>query len=171
MKLNWLFLTLFKSGHAPKAPGTVGTLVSLPFGVALLMFFGSQTLFMLSILITLIAIKAIDKHEASCETHDDSRIVIDELVGMWIALAIAPGIAFGINDLGNMSNGLAVQIVLSFIFFRIYDIKKPSLIGRIDREAKGGWGVMGDDILAGFAAGVSAALSWQLILKLSNVMA
>jgi len=165
MKLNWLFLTLFKSGHAPKAPGTVGTLVSLPFGVAILMFFGSQTLFMLSVLITLIAIKAIDKHEASCETHDDSRIVIDELVGMWIALAIAPGIAFTMNDLTLWSNGIAIQIILSFILFRLYDIKKPSLIGRIDRETKGGLGVMGDDILAGFAAGISAALVWQIVLK------
>ena len=170
MKLNWLFLTLFKSGHAPKAPGTVGTLVSLPFGIAILMFFGSQTLFMLSVLITLIAIKAIDKHEASCETHDDSRIVIDELVGMWIALAIAPGIIFGMGDLGNMSNGIAIQIVLSFIFFRIYDIKKPSLIGRIDRETKGGWGVMGDDILAGFSAGITTALVWQGILKIQTMM-
>ena len=170
MKFNWLFLTLFKSGHAPKAPGTVGTLVSLPFGVALLMFFGSQTLFMLSILITLIAIKVIDKHEASCETHDDSRIVIDELVGMWIALAIAPGIAFTMGNLGNMSNGIAIQIVLSFIFFRIYDIKKPSLMGRIDRETKGGWGVMGDDILAGFAAGITTALVWQGILKIQTMI-
>jgi len=165
MKYNWFFLTFFHSGLAPKAPGTVGTLVSLPFGVAILMFFGSQTLFMLSILITLIAIKAIDKHEATSDKHDDSRIVIDELVGMWIALAIAPGIAFSMADLGVMSNGIAIQIVLSFIFFRLYDIKKPSLIGRIDREAKGGWGVMGDDILAGFAAGITSALVWQVILK------
>ncbi len=170
MKLNWLFLTLFKSGHAPKAPGTVGTLVSLPLGVAILMFFGSQTLFMFSVLITLIAIKAIDKHEASCETHDDSRIVIDELVGMWIALAIAPGIAFGMGDLGDFNNGIAIQIVLSFIFFRIYDIKKPSLIGRIDRETKGGLGVMGDDVLAGFAAGITTALVWQGILKIQTMM-
>ncbi|MDP3588567.1 MAG: phosphatidylglycerophosphatase A [Sulfuricurvum sp.] len=165
MKLNWLFLTLFKSGHAPKAPGTVGTLVSLPFGVAILMFFGSQTLFMISVLITLIAIKGIDKYEATSHEHDDSRIVIDELVGMWIALAIAPGIAFTMNDLTLWSNGITIQIILSFIFFRIYDIKKPSLIGRIDRETKGGLGVMGDDILAGFAAGISAAIVWQLILK------
>jgi len=165
MKLNWLFLTLFKSGHSPKAPGTVGTLVSLPFGVAILMFFGSQTLFMLSILITLIAIKGIDTYEASSGIHDNQKIVIDELVGMWIALAIAPGIAFGLGDLGVMSNGIAIQIGLSFIFFRIYDIKKPSLIGRIDREAKGGWGVMGDDILAGFAAGITTAIVWQGILK------
>lgn len=171
MKLNWTFLTLFYSGHAPKAPGTIGTLVSLPFGVAILMFFGSQTLFMLTILITLIAVKSIDKHEAFNETHDDSRIVIDELVGMWLALAIAPGVIFGVNDLVNIDNGLAVQIVLSFIFFRIYDIKKPSVIGRIDREAKGGWGVMGDDILAGIAAGISSALLWQIFIKLPTMAA
>jgi len=89
---------------------------------------------------------------------------------MWIALAIAPGIVFGMGDLGNMSNGIAIQIVLSFIFFRIYDIKKPSLIGRIDRETKGGWGVMGDDILAGFSAGITTALVWQGILKIQTMM-
>lgn len=166
MNLQWLFLTVGYSGLAPKAPGTVGTLVSLPFGVAILMFFGSQTLFILSILITLIAIKSIDKYEAESGTHDNGNIVIDELVGMWIALAIAPGIVFGFTDLGTWNNGIALQIVLSFIFFRLYDIKKPSLIGRIDREAKGGWGVMGDDILAGFAAGISAALVWQGIVKI-----
>lgn len=163
--MNWFFLTLFYSGHSPKAPGTVGTIVALPIGVAFLMFFGSQTLFMLSILITLIAIKGIDRYEASSGIHDNQKIVIDELVGMWIALAIAPGIAFGLGDLGVMSNGLALQIFLSFIFFRLYDIKKPSIIGRIDREAKGGWGVMGDDILAGFAAGITTAIVWQIILK------
>lgn len=163
--MNWFFLTLFYSGHSPKAPGTVGTIVALPIGVALLMFFGSQTLFMLSILITLIAIKGIDRYEASSGIHDNQKIVIDELVGMWITLAIAPGITFGLGDLGVMSNGLALQIFLSFIFFRLYDIKKPSIIGRIDREAKGGWGVMGDDILAGFAAGITTAIVWQVILK------
>lgn len=167
MNFQWLFLTVGYSGLAPKAPGTVGTLVALPFGVAILMFFGSQTLFILSILITLIAIKSIDKYEARTVTHDSSNIVIDELVGMWIALAIAPGIAFGLNDLGDWKNGIFLQIALSFIFFRLYDIKKPSLIGRIDREAKGGWGVMGDDILAGFAAGITTALVWQIVLNVS----
>lgn len=165
MNFQWLFLTVGYSGLAPKAPGTAGTLVALPFGVAILMFFGSQTLFILSILITLIAIKSIDKYEAQTATHDSSNIVIDELVGMWIALAIAPGIVFGFNDLEDWNNGIALQIALSFIFFRLYDIKKPSFIGRIDREAKGGWGVMGDDILAGFAAGITTAIVWQVILK------
>lgn len=163
--MNWLFLTLFKSGHSPKAPGTVGTLVSLPFGVIILMYAGSQTLLLLSILITLIAIKTIDNYELQSGIHDNQKIVIDELVGMWLALAIAPGITFGWGEISQWNNGIAVQIVLSFVFFRLYDIKKPSLIGRIDREAKGGWGVMGDDILAGFAAGISAALVWQLLLR------
>ncbi|MFZ2968052.1 MAG: phosphatidylglycerophosphatase A [Sulfuricurvum sp.] len=170
MRLNWFFLTLFYSGHAKKAPGTVGTLVSLPLGVIVLMFLGSQTLFMLSVLITLIAIKGIDKHEAIVQTHDDSRIVIDELVGMWIALSIAPAVTFTLGELTTLSNGIALQIVLSFLFFRGYDIAKPSLIGRIDREVKGGLGVMGDDILAGFAAGITTALVWQVILKLQPLL-
>lgn len=166
MKLNWFFLTLFYSGHSPKAPGTVGTLVSLPIGIVILIFLGPQTLFLLTLLITLIAIKSIDRYEAVSGIHDNQKIVIDELVGMWFALSIAPGIAFSIGDLGTFDNGIAIQIALSFIFFRLYDIKKPSIIGRIDREAKGGWGVMGDDILAGFAAGITTAIVWQGILKI-----
>ena len=164
MDFRWFFLTVGYSGLSPQAPGTVGTLVALFPGIAILAYFGSQTLFLLALLLTLIAIKAINVREAQSGIHDDSRIVIDELVGMWLALSIAPGAVFGWSDLTALHNGLAIQIFLSFIFFRLYDIKKPSLIGRIDREAKGGWGVMGDDILAGFAAGISAALVWQLLL-------
>lgn len=170
MKLNWFFLTLFYSGHSPKAPGTVGTLVSLPLGVAVLILLGPQTLFLLTLLITLVAIKTIDLYEAQSGIHDNQKIVIDELAGMWFALSIAPGIMFTVDDLSLLSNGIAVQIILSFIFFRIYDIKKPSIIGRIDRNTKGGWGVMGDDIVAGFAAGITAALIWQGIQRISSIL-
>jgi len=170
MNLNWFFLTLFYSGHSPKAPGTVGTLVSLPLGVAVLIFLGPQTLFLLTLLITLVAIKSIDRYEAQSGIHDNQKIVIDELVGMWFALSIAPGIMFTLGDLTVWENGIAVQILLGFIFFRIYDIKKPSIVGRIDRNAKGGWGVMGDDIIAGFAAGITAALLWQGIIKIASLM-
>lgn len=165
MNINWLFITLGYSGLAPKAPGTVGTLVSLPIGLIILSFFGSQTLFLAAVLITLIAIKAIDKYEEKSGIHDDKRIVIDELAGMWIALAIAPAVSFEFSTLFEYQNGLLLQIILSFIFFRIYDIKKPSIIGRIDRDAKGGLGVMGDDVIAGFAAGISSALVWLIISK------
>lgn len=167
--MRWFFLTVGYSGLAPKAPGTFGTLASLPIGIAVLSYFGSQTLFMASILITLIAIKSIDALERETGIHDDSRIVIDELVGMWLALSIAPGVTFGWEALLQWDNGIAVQTALGFLFFRLYDIRKPSLIGRIDRETKGGLGVMGDDILAGFAAGISTALVWQLYLYVGKL--
>jgi len=163
--MNWFFLTVGYSGLSPKAPGTMGTLASLPLGVAILLYLGPQTLFLAALLITLIAIKSINAYEAKSGNHDDQRIVIDELVGLWFALSIAPGIGFDMATLMHWNNGIALQIIMSFIFFRLYDIKKPSIIGRIDREAKGGLGVMGDDIIAGFAAGITAAIIWQVILK------
>ena len=46
-----------------------------------------------------------------------------------------------------------IAITVSFASFRLFDIWKPSTIGVIDRKVKGGLGVMGDDILAGFAGG------------------
>ena len=54
---------------------------------------------------------------------------------------------------------------LAFIFFRLFDIWKPSIIGKIDRDVKGGLGVMGDDVVAGFAAGIASAGVYQLLLK------
>ncbi len=158
MNVNWMFITLFYSGLFPKAPGTAGSLVALIFGVLILSYLGPQTLFLAAFLITIIAVKAIDRYEAASGIHDDKRIVIDELSGMWIALSIAPAVSFSLSDLWILDNGLLVQIVLSFLLFRLYDIKKPSIIGRIDREMKGGLGVMGDDVIAGFAAGISTAL-------------
>ncbi len=158
MNVNWMFITLFYSGLFPKAPGTAGSFVALILGVLILSYLGPQTLFFAALLITIIAVKEIDKYEAASGIHDDKRIVIDELSGMWIALSIAPAVSFSLSELWVFDNGLLVQIVLSFLLFRLYDIKKPSIIGRIDREMKGGLGVMGDDVIAGFAAGISTAL-------------
>ncbi len=108
------------------------------------LIFSANTLFLAAILIGLIAITQIDKEEEESKIHDSSYIVIDELVGMWLAMAIS-----GLSLVG---------VVLSFIFFRIYDITKPSLIGKIDKEVKGGLGVVADDALAGVLAGLSVLL-------------
>ena len=66
--MNWFFLTVAYSGLSPKAPGTMGTLASLPLGVAVLLYFGPQTLFLAALLITLIAIKQINIYEAVHES-------------------------------------------------------------------------------------------------------
>ncbi len=109
-----------------------------------ILIFSANTLFLGAIFVGLIAIAQIDKEEEESKIHDSSYIVIDELVGMWLAMAIS-----GLSLAG---------VVLSFIFFRIYDITKPSLIGKIDKEVKGGLGVVADDALAGVLAGLSALL-------------
>ncbi|QFR49108.1 phosphatidylglycerophosphatase A [Sulfurimonas lithotrophica] len=164
--MNWFFITLFYSGLAPKAPGTIGTLISLPLGMLILIYFSAETLFMATVLITAIAIKEINRYEEKSGIHDDKRIVIDELAGMWFALSVAPAISIDLNELSTFENGFLIQSVLSFILFRYFDITKPSIIGRLDREAKGGVGVMADDIVAGFAAGILSAVIWQGILKI-----
>lgn len=109
-----------------------------------ILIFSANTLFLGAIFVGLIAIAQIDKEEEESKIHDSSYIVIDELVGMWLAMAVS-----GLSLAG---------VVLSFIFFRIYDITKPSLIGKIDKEVKGGLGVVADDALAGVLAGLSALL-------------
>ncbi len=162
--MNWFFITLGYSGLSPKAPGTVGTLVALPLGMLILIYFNAQTLFLSALLISVIAIKSINKYELTSGIHDDKRIVIDELAGMWFALSVAPAISVSLSEVGIFENGFLIQSALSFALFRYFDIAKPSIIGRIDRETKGGLGVMGDDIIAGFAAGILSALIWQGLL-------
>ncbi|BAW48549.1 phosphatidylglycerophosphatase A [Helicobacter pylori] len=146
--LRACFLTLFFSGYSKKAPGTIGSLVALLLGLPVLIF-SANTLFLAAVLIGLIAIAQIDKEEEESKIHDSSYIVIDELVGMWLAIAIS-----GLSLAG---------VVLSFIFFRIYDITKPSLIGKIDKEVKGGLGVVADDALAGVLAGLSTLLAINIL--------
>lgn len=144
-----LFLTFFYSGLFPFAPGTAGSIVAALVGVLLLQYLAVDTLFLLTILITIVGIREINIYEKETNSHDDKSIVIDEVVGVWLAFVIA-------SD--NWQ-----QIVLSLVFFRIFDIWKPSFIGRIDRDVKGGLGVMGDDLLAGLIAGILSSITWQAV--------
>ena len=155
MNFRKFFLTVGFSGLSPKAPGTAGSFVSLIIGLFLLEFLHPSTLFLLALLITVIAIKQIDIYEKEVGIHDGKEIVIDELAGMWITLAIC-----GIN-----SSNILFMAPIAFIFFRLFDIWKPSFIGKIDRDVKGGLGVMGDDVLAGIADGIATAGVYQLIEK------
>ena len=162
MTLQKLFLTFFGAGLSPKAPGTVGTLASLPVGLAILYYMGMETLFMVTLAITVIGIFEINKYEQETGTHDQQHIVIDEAAGMWLSLIIAYSTAITMNypyvDI--------LAIVFSFAAFRLFDIWKPSTIGWIDREVKGGLGVMMDDVLAGIAGGLLTALILMGIGKL-----
>ena len=155
MTIRKLFLTLFYSGLFPKAPGTVGSVVALILGLIILQFLPSSTLFLLALLITVLAVKQINIYEEQMGTHDGKEIVIDELAGMWVALSIC----------GITQSNILIMSILAFVYFRIFDIWKPSIIGRIDEKLKGGWGVMLDDVVAGVAAGIAAGGTYHLIDK------
>jgi phosphatidylglycerophosphatase A len=167
MTLQKLFLTFFGSGLSPKAPGTMGTLASLPFGVAILYYMGMQTLFMLTLAITIIGIFEINKYEKLTGEHDQQEIVIDETAGIWLTLMIAYPTFLTLS----YPYAEIISITISFASFRLFDIWKPSTIGVIDKKVKGGLGVMGDDILAGFAGGFLTVVILMAIEKVWILMA
>ena len=159
------FLSVLYSGRSPKAPGTAGSALSVLLGLPILLY-SAQTLFLLACLLGIIAVREIDKWEAYSGKHDEKWIVIDELVGVWLAMSIlcygnpslwltidkSAGIWLIISTLWH--EGHFVHIMLAFVLFRVFDIWKPSIIGRVDRKLKGGLGVVLDDVLAGLVAGV-----------------
>ncbi len=149
-----LFLTFFGAGLSPKAPGTVGTLASIPLGWVIAHYIGVETLLMATVAITIIGIFEVNKYERATGIHDHQIIVIDETAGVWLTMVITHYSIVPIDAPWAMGFG----VLLSFASFRLFDIWKPSTIGWIDRAVRGGAGVMLDDILAGLAAGLLNAL-------------
>ena len=165
--MNWFLLTVGYSGTSKVAPGTVGSAVSLLLGMVILTYLDTTTLFLGAMLATVAGIKLVNDYEANGGIHDNKHIVIDELAGMWIAMSIAivPVVSIPMEAYSDVMGywTLWLALALSFATFRYFDIAKPSVIGRIDRETKGGMGVMGDDVIAGVAAGILTALIMKLI--------
>lgn len=146
-----LFLTFFGAGLLKPAPGTWGTLAAALVGIPILKYLSAETLFLISVLILLIAINVINDYEKKTGIHDHGSIVIDEAVGVWLAMSV--------------SGQSWLAIILSIVFFRFFDIYKPSIIGRIDRNIKGGLGVMCDDVVAGGFAGLLSLMCIGAMIK------
>jgi phosphatidylglycerophosphatase A len=130
--------TWFGSGFLRPAPGTWGTLAAIPFGYAIYFTGGVTALLAAIVLVTLLGVWATKRVQGHLGEHDNSTIVIDEVVGIWIVLCVTP------VDL--VSYGAA------FALFRIFDVIKPFPISWLDNNIPGAWGVMIDDIAAGLVA-------------------
>lgn len=146
-----LFVTFFGVGLIRPAPGTWGSVAGALVALPVLIYLSATTLFLAAILLSLISISAINLYEERTKTHDSSSIVIDEVAGVWFALSIAYESLF--------------LVVLAVVIFRILDISKPSVIGMIDKRVGGGAGVMGDDVVAGFIAGIFAVMIYSAMIK------
>lgn len=139
-----IFVSFFYIGFLRPAPGTWGSVAGALIAYFIYEYLGRETLFLASIALFLFSIKIIDSYEAELKIHDASHIVIDEVAGVWLAIALSASGVLG--------------ALFGLLFFRLFDISKPSLIGKIDKNVKGGLGVMGDDMLAGVFAGICSAV-------------
>ncbi len=139
----WL-ATWFGCGLLKPAPGTWGTLGALPFGVVLLCFGGWPLLLLAAVVMFFIGLFVAKRFDAMVGGHDSSAIVIDEVVGVWIALLPAL--------LHTSFMVSAVYIFMAFSLFRLFDIIKHGPVGWADKKLSGAWGVMVDDVIAGIMA-------------------
>ncbi len=133
-----LLATGFGSGLAKYVPGTMGTLAAIPFYLLLAQLpFGW---YLAAVLVAaLIGVKICTITSGDMKVHDHGSIVWDEFVGFWITMAIAPTVSWQ-------------WVLTGFILFRFFDMVKPWPISWLDKHVKGGFGIMVDDILAGFMA-------------------
>ncbi len=151
-----LIATFFYTGRLRPAPGTWGSLAALPAAYLLLVLGGFWLLLAATVLAFVLGYIATQKLTAGGEDEDPSWIVIDEVVGQWIALY---PVAYGAMMMGAEFWRLWPGWVSAFFLFRLFDIWKPSLVGWADRRGDA-MGVMLDDVIAGiFAAIVTIILA------------
>ena len=133
-----IIVTGFGSGYSPVAPGTAGAILAVAIWYAFSLFIPFYLIpaitSVLILLFTILGIRSADAVEPVWG-EDPSRVVVDEMVGVWIPLLAVPE--------GNLW-----YILAAFVLFRLFDIFKPLGIRKMEK-LKGGLGVMMDDILAG----------------------
>lgn len=127
--------TAFGAGYSPIAPGTCGTIVTVPLACALAPVALWQYALIVAAVIA-IGIWAADRADRAWGTHDSGRIVIDEVAGYLVTMAL-------------VDRGHWVPLLVGFVVFRVLDIAKPPPIRWLDQNVPGGFGVVIDDVAAG----------------------
>ncbi len=128
----------FGSGLSPKAPGTMGTLAAIPLFLLLAQLPQNVYTFFVAAAFV-VGVWICERASQALGVHDHPGIVWDEFVGFWVTMWAVPLTWY--------------WIALGFVLFRIFDIAKPWPIGWLDRRARGGLGIMLDDLVAGVMAG------------------
>jgi phosphatidylglycerophosphatase A len=133
----------FGAGLAPVAPGTFGTLAGVALYWALAAFLPALAIAFCAIPLFFVGVWACERTGRDLGVPDHGAMVWDEVVAFLPLAALSSG-------------SLALQ-ALAFALFRLFDVWKPYPIREIERRAKGGFGVMIDDVFAAFYAYVAFA--------------
>lgn len=130
-----LLATWFGAGCVPKASGTAGSLAALPFAWCIQTYAGNIVLALAAMLVFVLGVVCVSYYiMRNPENSDPGEIVIDEVAGQWLLLSVMPLTWKG--------------YVIGFLLFRFFDVLKPYPVSFADKNIKGGFGVMFDDILA-----------------------
>lgn len=145
--------TLFGIGHLRPGPGTWASLATLAVGWGLHRIGHFPLVAAGTLLVLVVGWRAVVRYTAAMTDRDRPEIVVDEMAGQLIALCA--------TSAGFWSAGLPREafpwpgLVAPFLFFRLFDIWKPWLVGRADRRTDAA-GVMLDDVWAGVFAAVAS---------------
>ena len=140
--IGWVLATWFGSGLSPKAPGTIGSLCSLPlvlFGI----YGGLDTLLVVIAALFIIGLWAINCVLKTQKEHDPGFVVIDETIGQSLTFVLA--LPLGLTGW---------SILYGFLLFRFFDIIKLWPASFFDGRVHNAFGVMMDDVIAGLYAAV-----------------
>lgn len=152
---RWLCIW-FGAGLLKPAPGTWGSAVAVLLGVLIHRIGHFPLLAVATIAVTAIGFWAVGRYTAGMADPDRSEVVIDEVAGQWLALSFP---SFGFWQAGLPADSFPYPGWLAaFLFFRLFDIWKPWLVGRADRR-KDARGVMEDDLWAGLFAGIATTIA------------
>ena len=159
----FLLATLFGLGKIPIMPGTFGSLVAAAEFTIYLKLFNLTLISAYLIHIALFVCLGTLATYFYCKNNsnqDPSEVIIDEYIGQYITQILCfIYCSFFIHNLATSY----YLIIISFIFFRVFDITKPSLIGYCDKNVKGAIGVILDDIVAAIAAAICTIAFLSLI--------
>lgn len=149
----------FGAGLLKPAPGTWGSAVAVLLGLLIYRIGHFPFLAIATAAVTLAGFWAVRRYTAGMADPDKSEIVIDEVAGQWLALCF-PAAAFWF--IGLSADAFPYPGWLgAFVFFRLFDIWKPWLVGRADRRGDAD-GVMIDDLWAGLFAGIATMIAGAL---------
>jgi len=149
VRVSRLVATWFGSGLSPVAPGTVGTLATVPVYLALWALGApAWSVAVAAVVATAIGVPAAAAVARVEGVKDPSIVVIDEVAGYLFACSALP------------YSWTAAAV--GFVLFRCLDIAKPGPIAWLEK-LPGGWGVMLDDVLAGLVSAGLAAVFWAMI--------
>lgn len=142
-----VLVTWFYSGLSPKAPGTAGSLAALPFAYVIHAYAGGQYLLLAAIAMFFVGWWATRQYlRAHPEKSDPKEVVVDEVAAQWLLLSVM---------LPTWQSYL-----VGFALFRLFDALKPWPVSWFDKNIKGAFGVMLDDIIAALIPMIVWMLIW-----------